>query len=333
MRKSAEFASSSFPYAAAAMSDLTELAASEAAAVDIADAHRPDRRYTVDSSGLGISVAEWGPPTAPPVLFAHGGFDFAETLNVFAPMMVARGWRVVSWDHRGHGQSEWADLYSWEADTRDAMWVLDAVGSEALPVIGHSKGGAMALQLAHLAPHRLRQLVNLDGLPSGRSMPDVADHERTRMLAAEMSSWLDHRREVGDKVRRAGTIAELAERRGRMNTRMRREWLEYLVTVGGRRDEDGWRWRIDPCLRIGGFGPWKPEWSMQRLPGVSMPFLGVLACEVEVMGWGTRPEDVEPNLPLGGRLETLEGVGHFVHIEQPELICDMICEFLGAPTG
>ena len=84
-------------------------------------------RATLDAAGVAISKVEWGDPAAPPLLFAHGGFDFAETLNVFAPLLVAHGWRVVSWDHRGHGHSAWADLYSWEADLRDAATELESV--------------------------------------------------------------------------------------------------------------------------------------------------------------------------------------------------------------
>ena len=57
-------------------------------------------------------------------LLAHGGFDFAGTLDVFAPMLADGGWRVVSWDQRGHGDSDHAALYSWEADLRDAAAVL-----------------------------------------------------------------------------------------------------------------------------------------------------------------------------------------------------------------
>jgi pimeloyl-ACP methyl ester carboxylesterase len=39
---------------------------------------------------------------------------------------------------------------------------------------------------------------------------------------------------------------------------------------------------------------------------------------------------VVPFLPEGGRVELLEGVGHFVHIEQPDLVADMILDFLRA---
>jgi pimeloyl-ACP methyl ester carboxylesterase len=67
---------------------------------------------------------------------------------------------------------------------------------------------------------------------------------------------------------------------------------------------------------------------MMRLPGLGMPVLGVLGLEREVMGWGTLPEGVVPYLPDGARFVPLEGVGHFVHIEQPRLIADLVLEFL-----
>ena len=113
-----------------------------------------------------------------------------------------------------------------------------------------------------------------------------------------------------------------------MNPALSAEWLRHLVTVGARHDADGWRWKIDPTLRLGGFGPWRPEWSMARLPGIAAPVLAVLGREPELMGWGTQPEDVLPILPAGAVFHSLDGVGHFVHIEQPRLVADMVLEFL-----
>lgn len=294
-------------------------------------AHAPARRRDLDADGVRLAVHEWGDADAPPLLLAHGGFDFARTFDVFAPMLAEAGWRVVSWDQRGHGDSAYAHLYSWRADLRDARAVLDSVSQEPIPVVGHSKGGSIMTDLADGMPWRVAKLVNLDGLPSDGNTPDVSDHERTRMLASELAGWLDHHRGPADALRRPGTIAELAERRGRMNPRLPRAWLEHLVTVGAREDADGWRWKIDPSLRLGGFGPWDPEWSMNRMPGLCMPMLGVLGLEPEVMGWGTKAADVEPYLPAGGRLEALEGVGHFVHVEQPRLVADLVLDFLGPP--
>jgi pimeloyl-ACP methyl ester carboxylesterase len=291
-------------------------------------ARSPDRQRRVDSNGLSIAVHEWGDEAAPPLLLAHGGMDFARTFDVFAPLLADAGWRVVSWDHRGHGDSQHAALYSWESDLRDAVLVFDSVGPGPYPVVAHSKGGSLLLQLADAQPHRVSHLVNIDGLPSRRSFPDVSDHQRTKLMAQEITSWLDHRRALVDAQRRPGTIDELAERRGRMNPRLDADWLRYLVTVGAREDADGWRWKIDPTLRFGGFGPWRPEWSMMRLPDIGVPVLAILGTESDPLGWGTQPEDVLSHLPPGGRLEVLEGAGHFIHIEQPHAVATLVLEAL-----
>ncbi len=297
-------------------------------AITFPGARRPDRQTTVDSHGLAIAVHEWGDEAAPPILLAHGGFDFAGTFSVFAPMLADAGFRAISWDHRGHGDSQYAALYNWEADLRDAAAVFDSVSFAPMPVIGHSKGGSLMLQLADALPHRVSHLINLDGLPSRRSFPDVSDHQRTKLMADELTAWLDHRRSLADAQRKPGTIAELAERRGRMNPRLDADWLRYLVTIGAREQADGWRWKIDPTLRLGGFGPWRPEWSMMRLPDIGVPVLAVLGTEVDPMGWGTTAADVVSHLPPGGRLVMLEGAGHFLHIEKPRQVADLVLEVL-----
>ena len=133
-------------------------------------ARRPDRFRRVDAHGIGFSVVEWGDPDGRPVLLTHGGFDFAGTYDLFAPLLAAEGWRVVAWDQRGHGDSDRPELYSWEADVRDAFAVIDSIGGDPLPVIGHSKGGSLMLQVAEVAPHRITHVVNLDGLPSRRAL-------------------------------------------------------------------------------------------------------------------------------------------------------------------
>ena len=291
----------------------------------------PARAYRVDADGVGIAVYEWGSESDPVLMLVHGGADFARTFDVLAPKLAAAGWRVVAWDQRGHGDSDHAHLYSFDADLRDAATVFDRVaGRSRVAVVGHSKGGAIMTALADAHPFRFVAFVNLDGIPYRRPGPDVPEHQRAGALGTELASWLAHRRRTAGGQRRPGTIAELAARRGMMNPRLPVEWLEYLVTVGGRHDSDGWRWKLDPSMRLGGFGPWRPEWALFRLAGLAVPFLGVLVGAEEPMGWGTRPEHVSQYLPRRSRLEFFEDLGHFVHIEQPDMISELIVHFLGA---
>ena len=104
-----------------------------------------------------------------------------------------------------------------------------------------------------------------------------------------------------------------------MNPRLSIEWLRYLVTRGARYDDDGWRWKIDPVLRFGGFGPWRPEWTAGRLAGLGMPG-AVRRSASRTSRWGgaRSAEDVKRYLPPQGRLVPLDGDGHFVHIEKPD---------------
>jgi pimeloyl-ACP methyl ester carboxylesterase len=305
----------------------------ETESVTYPGAQVPDRQRRVEAWGVGICVHEWGEADAPPIILAHGGFDFARTYDVFAPMLAEAGWRAISWDHRGHGESEHTALYSWEADTRDMLAVLDSTTYDPVPVIGHSKGGNMLLQLSEIAPHRISKMVNIDGMPSPRRHIEIVGHERTRMLEEGIRNWLIHRRAIAGLVRKAGTLDELAQRRGRMNPRLSHEWLRYLASVGGRKDPDGWRWRIDPQLRFGGFGPWRHTWSLQAINSLSIPVLVVLGTEHEEMGWGITPDTLKPFLPVHTRMEVFGGTGHFIHIEKPREVADLVLEFLseGAP--
>ena len=113
-----------------------------------------------------------------------------------------------------------------------------------------------------------------------------------------------------------------------MNPRLDRDWLRYLVTKGAFESEDGWRWKLDPSMRFGGFGPWRPDWALRQLPALPAPFLGLLAGVWETMGWETRAEDVRPHLPRRSAVEVFEDTGHFVHIEHPRGVADLVVDFL-----
>jgi pimeloyl-ACP methyl ester carboxylesterase len=306
----------------------TDLDSDERAAASYPGACLPERRRTVKSFGVELCVSEWGDERAPVIFCSHGGFDFTGTFDAFAPLLAAGGYRVVVWDQRGHGDSGHAPLYSWDADVRDLLTALDSTTREPAILLGHSKGGSISTYAIQAAPHRARAFVNIDGMPSHRPPPDVADHERTKLLASDLSGWLDHRRAAGDKVRRADTLAGLAARRARQNPRLAKAWLQYLVTRGARKDADGWRWKIDPVLRPGGFGPWRATWSMARLASLPVPLLGLLATESEPMGWETRASEVKPYLPRRAEVVEMRGVGHFIHIEQPEQTARLVLDFL-----
>src|SRR5208337_1037129 len=129
--------------------------------------------------------------------------------------------RVVAIDARGHGDSGWADAYSWSADIGDLANVLASLGRSA-HLVGHSKGGGQATDAAALYPELVRQLVNLDGFgpsPEGLRPPGFALD--TRSVPERFAGFLDRRRADQERAWRPyRSLEDLVERRRRQNPRL-----------------------------------------------------------------------------------------------------------------
>ncbi len=291
-------------------------------------ARPPDRQGQVDVFGVKIATYEWGAPDAPPVLLVHGALDFARTFDVFAPLIADGGYRVVSYDHRGHGDSSPAALYGWVADERDLLCVADAVSKQPMPVIGHSKGGSLLIHAIEALPHRFTRFACIDGMPFRSPHPDTAMHERRYMTPEVISKWLDHRHVSPDSERKPGELQALAARRARLNPRLSHEWLCYLVSKGAYEQPDGWRWKLDPAIRPGGFGVMRSRWMTDRLPGFPVPLLALFSTIDEPMGWDCKLEDLIGYLPASAQAIAMADTGHFIHIERPRQTADLILDFL-----
>lgn len=101
---------------------------------------------------------------APAVVLTHGAGMDHSMFDVQAAALAERGFRVILWDLRGHGESTLAQGVRFTA--ADALDDLDALlvecGVDAAVLIGHSLGGNLSQAFAHQYPHRLRGVVVMD---------------------------------------------------------------------------------------------------------------------------------------------------------------------------
>ncbi|HEY6172915.1 MAG TPA: 3-oxoadipate enol-lactonase [Kofleriaceae bacterium] len=116
----------------------------------------------LDARGIATHLAIDGPPGAPAILLVH---SLGSSLRIWDAQVeaLARGFRVVRYDLRGHGLTEVADGPCTVEDLADdALAVLDACGVAAAHVAGVSIGGMVAQAIAARAPARVRSLILCD---------------------------------------------------------------------------------------------------------------------------------------------------------------------------
>jgi pimeloyl-ACP methyl ester carboxylesterase len=122
---------------------------------------------TVDGVGIHYEVAGEGRP----VLLLHGFPDTGACWRHQVPALVDAGFQVIVPDLRGYGDSDkpaGVEAYSLPFLAGDVLGVLDDLGVAKAHVVGHDWGAALAWVLASLVADRVDQLVVLSvGHPSG----------------------------------------------------------------------------------------------------------------------------------------------------------------------
>ena len=141
-----------------------------------------------------------GPAQAPPVLLLH---SLGTSLQMWDPQAaaLARRYRVIRMDMRGHGLTEvTAGPYTMAMLARDALGLLDSLGIAQAHVGGVSIGGRIALQMAAMAPGRVVSLLPCDtalefgGAANWQDRMDLVAAGGIKAVAdATMGRWvLDH---------------------------------------------------------------------------------------------------------------------------------------------
>lgn len=121
-------------------------------------------RYKGD--GLELVGEAYGDPAAPPVLFFHGGGQSRSAWRGSARIVGAAGYFGVTFDLRGHGDSDWA---------ADGDYLLDAFGRDVeallrqfdrpVTLVGASRGGQASLVGGSRHPDRVRLIMLADVAP------------------------------------------------------------------------------------------------------------------------------------------------------------------------
>jgi pimeloyl-ACP methyl ester carboxylesterase len=266
------------------------------------------------ATGVRAHVAEAGPRDATPVLCLHG---WPQHWLIWRRLIAALGdeARLICPDMRGFGWSGQPadDDFRKRRLAEDALAILDALGIDRAHVIGHDWGGWTGYLLAIDAPERVRSLLAL-GIPHPWQ-PPVRVARNLWRLAYQLP-----------------VVAPLAGPRV-----MRSEWFTVRVLRGGWGDMATWddgaadsyaAALSDPAQARAASRVYRSFQLQEAGPGMAGGFAGKRLAVPTRLLYGRR-DPLGTALAKGierhgddASLELLEGCGHFVPEERPQVVAE-----------
>ena len=258
------------------------------------------------SDGVEINYETWGDDSAPAVVLLHG---FTASLRMwrYQADALARDYRVIAPDLRGHGRSgapEDLARYSIKRYADDLRELLAASGAELCALVGCSFGGMIALQFATTWPDRLACLAVSDASPA-------YDHPGYDQKFRERERGM---RESEEVVRQYGT-ATLGKR--------------LAANVADTFLGDGIRTRyanLDPNGYVGASTARRERADLTPLlrERITMP---VLLCDGEDDPVFCALDIMAAELPAA-RVVAFRGAGHGLPAISPQLFTEVLVRFL-----
>lgn len=241
-----------------------------------------------------------------PLLIALPGMgDLRAQYRFLRPLLVAAGYRVVSMDVRGQGESSvaWAD-YSAHAVGGDVLALMDQLGAPSAVVLGNSFAAGAALWAAHDAPERVRGTVLLG--PVLRDLPAPPWMRAALWLGFagpwRTAFWLKY----WDSLFPLASPPDHAEQRAHLARSL---------------SEPGRMQALETMIGLSKAG------TDAILDQVRVPSLVVMGTD--------DPDFADPadearliTALLRGESLLLEGAGHYPHVEAPERVAARIVAFL-----
>lgn len=270
----------------------------------------------------------WGNPAAPVIFMLHGWMDVSASFQ-FVVDSLKEEWHVIAPDLRGFGLTTGpkTDTY-WYPDYLADLDALLLHYSPEKPVnlVGHSMGGNIVALYAGIRPERVARLVMLEGF----GLPPT----RAAQAPGRFKQWLDELR-AKPQLQTYASVAEVAQRLQKTNPRLSDERALFLAQHWSRENLAG-QWEIlgDPAHKLTNPILYRVDEIMACWDAITAPVLWVEAADTEI--WNmiggeekARPETERRLTHLKQvKKEMVQDAGHMLHHDQPQVLAELIEDFL-----
>lgn len=272
------------------------------------------------SQRLKLHYAVWGDEANPPLMLIHGNRDHARTWDQVAEQLK-RDYCVYAVDLRGHGDSQWSvgSQYSLPEFVLDVAMLGRELNRNPLTVIGHSLGGAVALEYTGVFPQFVKKVVAVEGLGPPMREPVAA--------SARMRSWIGQMQEFDTrKPRRYASLGDATKRMLEENPHLTGEMARHLTIHGMRPNEDGTlSWKFDNYVRLHSPYEFNIAEAREIWNQIRCPTLLIRGSE----SWASDPEqDGKATAFHNYRNVLVKDAGHWVHHDRLDAFMKVVWDFL-----
>jgi pimeloyl-ACP methyl ester carboxylesterase len=286
-----------------------------------------------------LKALTWGSCDAPIALCLHGFPDTAYGWRKIAPRVADSGWRVVAPFMRGYAPSSIPADGSFHVGAMmdDALRVRSAAGgTDGDVVIGHDWGAAAATGLAAMpdSPFAKAVIMSLPPAAAFRSLSRAADRGRVALQLARqlLRSWyIFYFQLPWLPERSASWVLPLLWRRWSPGYRSAHEDLRHVDAAIG--TPESWRAALGPYRATLRNTPPPARYAELNRLFTQAPILPSLYLHGRDDGCMTSAfaHLTEKVLPAGSEVAIVEHAGHFLQLEQPDKIAELVLAFIGSP--
>ncbi|MDG1266328.1 MAG: alpha/beta fold hydrolase [Ilumatobacter sp.] len=281
---------------------------------------RPLQHVTIHGHSVGYRRA--GSSNAQTILLIHGLAGSSKTWDAVIDELAV-DYDVIAPDLLGHGESAKPlgdySLGAFASGLRDFLAVLDV---RSATVVGHSFGGGVAMQLAYQHPHLTDRLVLVGSGGLGREVSPLL-----RLLALPGAEYLMPIGIPKPVVERATDVGRFLGRKNIRSEHLGELWRAYS-SLAGAENRQAFVRTMRGVIEAGG----------QKVDASDRLYLAARVPTMIV--WG----DIDGVIPVShahrahraienSRLEILKGVGHFPHVESPDMFVSSVLNFMGSTAA